>query len=336
MRKYLFIVTLGLILNLASGFFGPDVAFGQAKVGTAGAQFLEIGISARAIGMGEAFLGVANDASALYYNPAGIALLEQKELMATHIEYPADIQYEFLGFVLPTPQWYGNVGIAAYWLHTDDMPVTTYEHPRGTGQFFTATDMALGLTYSSSLTDHFSLGITLKYINSFLEEEKATGWAADVGTFYQTGFRGFNISMIIANFGPDMKFIRETYPLPIDFRFGSSINIIEQENQILTWAIQASRPNDNLEKFNTGFEYWFSDIFALRIGKKFNYDYFNNGNLMDESGFEDRRDYGTTSGMTFGGGVKLPISSYFLQIDYAYQDMGFLDSVHRFSFDIKF
>ncbi|OQX91238.1 MAG: hypothetical protein B6D58_08650, partial [candidate division Zixibacteria bacterium 4484_95] len=123
MRKYLFIVTLGLILNLASGFFGPDVAFGQAKVGTAGAQFLEIGISARAIGMGEAFLGVANDASALYYNPAGIALLEQKELMATHIEYPADIQYEFLGFVLPTPQWYGNVGIAAYWLHTDDMPV---------------------------------------------------------------------------------------------------------------------------------------------------------------------------------------------------------------------
>jgi hypothetical protein len=227
---------------------------------------------------------------------------------------------------------YGNLGMAAYWLHTDDMPVTTYERPRGTGQFFTVADMALGLTYSASLTDHFSLGLTLKYINSFLEEEKATGWAADVGTFYQTGFRGFNISMIIANFGPDMKFIRETFPLPIDFRFGSSINVVEQENQKLTWAIQVSRPNDNLEKFNTGFEYWFNDTFALRMGKKFNYDYTNNGNLMDDSGFEDRQDFDMTAGITFGGGIKIPVSTYSLQIDYAYQDMGFLDSVHRFSF----
>lgn len=330
MKKYILPVALAILI------IAPGVAFGQAKVGTAGAQFLEIGISARAIGMGEAFLGMADDASALYYNPAGVALLEQKELMITHIEYPADIQYEFLGLVLPTPQWYGNVGIALYWLHMDDMPVTTYEHPRGTGQTFTAADMALGLTYSASLTDHFSLGITLKYINSFLETEKATGWAADVGTFYQTGFRGFNISMIIANFGPDMKFITETYPLPIDFRFGTSINIIDQGNQKLTWALQASRPNDNLEKFNSGLEYWFNDTFALRVGKKFNYDYVNNGNLIEETGFEERRDFDVTSGMTFGGGLRLPFSSYTMQIDYAFQNMGYLDNVHRFSFDLRF
>jgi hypothetical protein len=333
-KKYILIGVLAFLLAM------PGFVFGQAKVGTAGAQFLEIGISARAIGMGEAFLGVANDASALYYNPGGIAAIEQKELMYTHIEYPADIQYEFVGLVLPTPQFYGNLGFAGYWLHTNDMPVTTYEHPDGSGQTFTAGDYAFGATYSSSLTDHFSIGLTLKYIYSFLELETASGWALDIGTFYNTGYRGFSICMMIANFGPDMQFIDEeigeTYPLPIDFKFGTAINVVERSDQKLTWGIQASRPNDNLEKFNTGLEYWYNDMFALRLGKKFQYDYINSGNLGGVSGFDDRESFDITAGFTFGAGVKFPVSNYDMQIDYAYQDMGYLDTIHRFSFDFKF
>jgi len=331
MSKYIISGALLFLLCL------PASVFGQAKVGTAGAQFLEIGVSARAIGMGEAFLGLADDASALYYNPGGVALLDQKEIMIAHVDYPADIQYEFLGIVVPTEQLYGNVGLAVYWLHTNDMPVTTYEAPNGNGTLFSAGDLAIGGTYSASLTDHFSIGVTLKYIHSFLETFGANGWAADVGTFYNTGYRNFSICMLIANFGPDMTFIRESYPLPIDFRFGTAINLIDRPDQKLTWAAQASRPNDNLEKFNTGFEYWFKDSFALRVGKKFQYDYFNNGNLPgDVSAFEDRRSFSPLAGITFGGGLRLPVSTYQLQIDYAYQDMGFLTSVHRFSFDFRF
>lgn len=335
MRRYISIGVLAFLICM------PALSYGQAKVGTAGAQFLEIGISARAIGMGEAFLGIANDASALYYNPGGVAILEEKELMVTHIDYPADIGYEFIGYVMPMPQLYGNIGIATYWLHTGDMDVTTYENPEGNGKVFSAGDFAGALTYSASLTDHFSIGVSMKYIYSFLEVESATGWAADVGTFYDTGYRGFSICMMIANFGPDMKFIDgndgESFPLPIDFRFGTAINIIERENQKLTWAIQASRPNDNMEKFNTGLEYWFNDMLALRAGKKFQYDYINNGNLMPElTGFDDRRDFNPTAGMTFGGGFRLPVSSYVMQVDYAFQDMGYLGSIHRFSFDFKF
>ncbi|MCP4582325.1 MAG: PorV/PorQ family protein [candidate division Zixibacteria bacterium] len=334
MKRIVLIIALVFLLGL------PALSFGQAKVGTSGAQFLKIGVSARAIGMGEAFLGVADDASALYYNPGGVATLERLEIMATHIEYPADIQYEFVGAVLPTPQFYGNIGLAAYWLHTGDMNVTNYEHPEGTGQTFSAGDLAVAATYSSSLTDHFALGLTVKYIHSFLELESSNGWAVDVGTYYNTGYRDFTICMMIANFGPDMKFIRETYPLPIDFRFGTAINLIERENSKLTWAVQASRPSDNLEKFNTGFEYWLNDMFALRMGKKFQNDFDNNGNLPQElentTPFDDRETFDFTSGMTFGFGVKLPVSSLQLAIDYAYQDFGYLDSVNRFSFDIKF
>ncbi len=334
MKKLSLVITLAFLLCL------PALSFGQAKVGTSGAQFLEIGISARAMGMGEAFVGLADDASALYYNPGGVALIEQTELMVTHIDYPADIQYEFVGLVVPTPQFFGNLGFSMYWLHTDDMPVTTYSNPGGTGETFTAGDLALAATYAPSLTDHLSIGMTMKYIYSFLELEKATGWAADLGIYYNTGYRDFTLCMVLANFGPDMKYIREEFPLPIDFRFGAAINLLESANNKLTWAIQASRPSDNLEQFNTGFEYWFNDILALRVGKKFEKDYIDDSILPQELGdaspFSGRESFGFDAGATFGFGLKLPVSMAAMQFDYAYQDMGYLDTVHRFSFDLKF
>ncbi len=320
MRKIL------LVLPLAAVLLMPNISFGQAKVGTAGAQFLEIGVSARAMGMGEAFMGIADDASVLYYNPAALSLLTQKEAIFTHIDYPAEINYEFVGLAIPAPSMSGTFGVSFYMLGMDDMPVTTYNNRTGIGinggQTFTAKDYALGISYGAGLTDRFSLGLTLKYIAQYIEEESATGWAADLGTYYDTGFRNFKICMALANFGPDMKFIEEPYPLPIDFRFGTSIDVINSANSHLTFAAQASHPNDNLEKYNFGFEYWYNERFALRTGKKFNYDYYDES---DEFG-----------GMTFGAGARFLISDYQLSLDYAYQDLGWLDSVNRFSLGLKF
>ena len=311
-----------LLLPLVAVLLLPNIGFGQAKVGTAGAQFLEIGVSARAMGMGEAFLGVANDASALYYNPASLSLISQKEVMFTHIKYPAEINYEFAGVVLPAPSFGGSFGASFYLLGMDDMPVTGYDNRGGNGQTFTARDYALGLSYGAGLTDRFSLGITVKYVAQYIENESALGWAADLGTYYDTGFRDFSICMMIANFGPDMKFIQETYPLPIDFRFGTSIDVINTGSSQLTFAAQGSHPNDNLEKYNFGMEYWYNEMFALRVGKKFNYDYYDEGD--------------TFGGMTFGAGARLMVSDIQLSLDYAYQDLGWLDSVNRFSLGLRF
>lgn len=313
---------LVLLLPLAVLLLYPSLSFGQAKVGTAGAQFLEIGVSARAIGMGEAFLGVSDDASALFYNPGGLSLLTQKEVIFTHVDYPAGIRYEFAGVVLPTPNLAGSFGVAFYMLTMDDIPVTNYKYPTGTGQTFTSSDYALGLTYSAGLTDRFSVGITAKYITQLLATYKATGWAMDLGTFYDTGFRNFKICMSIANFGPDMTFISDSYPLPIDFRFGTAIDVVQTDNSRLIAAVQASHPNDNLEKYNFGLEYWFNNLVSLRVGKKFNYDYY------------DDSDFG--GGVTFGAGARIPISTSRLSVDYAYQDLGYLDSVHRFTFGFRF
>lgn len=306
------LVGLAVLLVLVA----PELSFAQAKVGTAGTQFLEIGVSARAVGMGEAFLANCDDASAVYYNPALIATLPQTQVMLTHIDYPAEISYEFAALTMPIPQLLGSLGFGFYYLTTNDMPVTDYFYPRGNGQTFTARDIAASLSYAVSLTDRFSVGITVKYIGEFLEEEKAIGWGADVGTLYQTGFRNLKICMMISNFGPDKTFIQESYPLPMDFKFGMAIDAVSNSSHRVVLAVQGSHPNDNLEKYKTGMEYWYSNTLALRIGNRFE----------DDAG----------GGFTAGAGIMLPLSTFTLRADYGYHDFGWLKEVHRFSVGFSF
>ncbi len=293
----------------------PGVVYGQAKVATAGAQFLEIGVGARAIGMGEAFVAVANDATAMYYNPAGLTQLYDREVVVTHVEYLAEIQYDFAGVAYPLYRMGGVLGIGFYALDAGEMDETTYEYHQGTGRTFGAGSYAATVSYGRALTDRFSVGVTVKLIDEKLEDERSTGWAADVGTSYDTGFRNFKISMVITNFGPDMTFITESYPLPINFKFGGAINVLEGEQHKGVFAIEAAHPSDNLEKYNAGFEYQYAEKYFLRVGQKFNYD---------EGSF------------SAGGGVRVPFNNMELRLDYGYQDMGLLEQAHRFTLGLKF
>jgi len=305
-------------LFLAAVMIGgmPGMIFGQAKVGTAGAKFLDIGISARATGMGEAYSAIANDVSAVYYNPAGLTQLFSREAMFTHIDYPADINFEFIGIAFPMEAISGVIGVAVYGVNSGAIPLTTHSFPSGTGESFYANDYAFTVSYARSLTEHFSMGTTFKILGEFYDNESATGWAADVGTLYDTGYRGFRIAMSIVNFGPDLKMIQQGYPLPICFRFGSSFNFVERPDHLATLVLEGAHPPDNLEQYNAGIEYWYLDKFALRIGDRFNYD---------------------SDGLTMGGGLKWPIGEFGeIRVDYSYQDMWKLREVHRFSLTVAF
>lgn len=307
------VLLIGLFVMIAPG----DV-YGQAKVGTTGAQFLELGVSARAMGMGEAFTAVADDISAVYYNPAGLTSLWGRESMATYIQMPADINYGFVAFGVPLESVGGVLGFAMYGLSTGWMPVLTYENGTigGNGQEFQANDYAISASYGRYLTDRFSIGVTLKYIGEYYFDRSASGWAADVGTSYDTGYRGFKIAMIISNFGPDLKMIKEDYPLPINFKFGGTINLVEGAEHMVTMAAEGGHPSDNLEKYNVGVEYTYRDMFSLRSGHRFNYD---------------------VDGLTAGGGIRMPFGEEGeLRVDYAYQDFGILTQVHRFTMSLAF
>jgi len=299
----------------------PSIGFSQAKVGTTGVNFLELGVSARAMGMAEAFTAGVTDASAVYYNPAGLTYVYGRQAVFTHIDLPADINYEFFGMAYPTETFSGVLGVGIFALNTGDILRTDYSYSHGVDvfgneQYFSAADLAISLSYGRFLTDKFSIGFTVKYIQENLELEKARGWGADIGTLYNSGYRNFKLGMVISNFGPDMKFIEQEFPLPINFKFGAAIDIIDEKDHLMSFAAEGSHPSDNLEKYNVGLEYWYQDKFALRFGERFNYD---------------------SDGLTAGGGLILPIGDEMdLSVDYAYQDFGYLTQVHRFTIGLVF
>ncbi len=313
------VLTLSLAVLLTCGaILLPSNVNAQAKVGTTGAQFLELGVSARAMGMAEAFTAAADDISAVYYNPAGLVNLYGYEVAFTQIQMPSDISYSFVGFGMPLESVGGVLGVGFYGLRSGDMIERTYERGtiEGTGRTFSWDDYAASISYGRYLTDRFSVGISVKFIGQNSLDYSASGWAADVGTNYDTGFRGFKIAMSISNFGPDMTFISNSFPLPINFKFGGTINVVEAENHILAFAAEGSHPSDNLEKYNAGMEYTFKERFSLRGGSRFNYD---------EDGF------------TAGGGVRVPFGEEGeIRFDYAFQDFGVLTEVHRFTMSLAF
>jgi hypothetical protein len=104
-------------------------------------------------------------------------------------------------------------------------------------------------------------------------------------------------------------------PLPLAFRAGVAFDVIQTAASKFTLAAEVAHPSDNKERYNFGGEYWFQDMLAIRAGWKLN---------MDEGGF------------TAGAGIKLPISSFHASFDYAYNNLGLLEGVHRGSFSIAF
>jgi hypothetical protein len=350
-----------LFVLLAALALLPHTGWAQAKVGTAGVQFLKISPSCRAVGMGEAYVAVANDASAIFHNPGALARLEKPEAMLSYIDYAAGLQYGFLGLTHPMPKWNGAWALSVIYLTTDQMEETTPTQPFGTGRMFSAGDVAAGLSYSQKLTDKFSVGGTVKYINETLADKSASGWSADVGTYYSTGWRSVRLAMLTSNFGPDMKFVETPFPMPMNFTFGIAGYVLNTNDRqwwtgsdsvgthALMLGLAWSHPNDNVEVYNIGLEYGYQDMAFLRVGKKINgirrysWDDYESKVLAgkDAKDFDAFYEYPLIgdgnffqNGATVGAGVKL--GKLGLTVDYAFTGISFLDNIHRFSLGYTF
>ena len=212
---------------------------GFPKAGTVAAPFLKIGAGARAVALGGNFVGIANDVSALYWNPAGITRLDKISFSATHTQWFADIQHNVILFALPIDD-NSAFGIELLHLTSGDIEQTTIEEQDGNGIFYDATDFSLGIAYARSLTARFSVAVKGKYITQTLYNEESSAFAFDFGTIYKTDFKGLTIGMNLANFGGNMQMVgndltraevdpttgqefqtqlkTESWPLPIIFR----------------------------------------------------------------------------------------------------------------------
>ncbi|MEK9138258.1 MAG: PorV/PorQ family protein, partial [Bacteroidota bacterium] len=177
---------------------------GGQRTGISAFQFLKLGVGARGVAMGESFVAVANDVSALYWNPAGLTQFKEDQAMASHTEYVVDIKHDFFGIVYHITDQ-DAVGASFSSLYMKDMEITTEAQPFGTGRYFTFGDIAVGLTYSKRMTDQFSFGATVKYVEETLDVLKMRSVMVDLGTFYWTGLGSTRFAVVISNFGADVN-----------------------------------------------------------------------------------------------------------------------------------
>ncbi len=194
---------LPILLAIIFSFLSVPAAGDTGRltnVGTTAASFLEVGIGSRAIAMGGAFVAVANDASGIYWNPAGISRLRNGEFIFEHIDWLIDISFNHVGAVIPL-QRYGSLGAFVTSVTIPRMKVRTVEYADGTGEYFNASNLVFGLSYAKNLTDRFSLGMNVKYISERIWHEQAQSIALDIGTLYNTGLGSLVIGACISNFG---------------------------------------------------------------------------------------------------------------------------------------
>jgi hypothetical protein len=197
MRKFALFV---LVTVLTAAMAGPAGAV--TKVGTSAAQFLKIGAGCRAAALGGAYVAIADDAGALYWNPAGLARLGHNELLLMHADWLAETNYNYGGVVI---NFGGNaLGVFATVLDYGEWEVTTVDEPEGTGEIMDAGDFALGASYARNLTDRFAFGFNVKYIRQDIWHMNAQSFALDVGTLYITRFNEMRIGMSMSNFGMKM------------------------------------------------------------------------------------------------------------------------------------
>ena len=288
------------------------------KVGTVGAQFLKIGVGARATGMGGSFTAVADDASSVYWNPAGVSRLSGNIVTINHTVWATDISMTQAAYIFNVGFMPGMFAVQAKSLYMSDMERTTVFHPDGDGTYFDAGDSQFGLTYSRSLTDKFSAGLTASFIHSGLDDLSDNVISFDFGTLYDTGYKSLRIGFAIQNIGGELTYIdgAQSAKVPTIFRVGASMDVVEAGNNALLMSAEFSHPPDNSERVNVGGEYSFKDFFFARGGYNIGYD---------------------SETLAAGLGVKFPTSlSTETRFDYSYTDMSDLGGAHRFSLDIAF
>ncbi|MCG2726843.1 MAG: PorV/PorQ family protein, partial [Elusimicrobia bacterium] len=260
-------------LILFTVLFQPFLLFAKGPGATA-SNFLKIPVGARPSALGSAFTAVSDDASAIYYNPSGLAQLKNPEINFTQNKYFEGISQSWLSGVYPI----GNlpphqcIGVGVNYLSVSSFDA--YDNNDNKIGSVSARDMAIYFSYANSLklnNKHINsllYGASLKYINERLANEKAGGFALDLGLMAKPKIKNLKFGIMAENIvSSEIKFINEGYKLPFNLKFGSSYKIKGQNTGYWTnFSLDYNFPQDNRNYITVGIENRFYEIFALRVG----------------------------------------------------------------------
>lgn len=312
---------------------GSSTGGAYAKVGLTGGQFLKVPHGARGTGMAGCVSTITDDLSSVFWNPAGIAEIKSLSAEFDYTDWFAGFSHNYFAVGTPIGE---NFALSVHFTNftSDKMEYTTLQDASGTNTFFKAKDMSLGLTFAGYLTDQFSFGATVRYLDNSISDMNAAGISFDLGTVYRTGVQGITLGVSLHGLttdltysGRDLNTTHSLYPstwssdvdvsltpasfnIPLTFRAGVSADIVKLDEHKLVGAVDFTTCSDTPEQFAIGAEYVWNDLLAARIGYRVGHD---------------------TYGIAGGIGVKYLTGNFSGRIDYSIAPMGELGLVNRVS-----
>ena len=332
---------LGLVLAISPGFPPDGFLRAQTKTGTTIGQFTLIEPSARSAAMGGAGGTSLEEVFSSYYNPGALGALTQSDVQFSYNDWFAGISLNHAAgaFVLGEM---GTALISVTSLSSGDIAVRTVDQPLGTGEQYTVNDLRIGLGYGFRVSDRFSFGVQVNYINERIWHSTIATFGINIGTLYQLSEGGLRIGASLVNFGLSSHFdgtdlrirydldptrygdnssipaavLTDNFSLPIVFRVGLGYPYRIDPSNTVTIAVDALHPSDNSESLNLGGEWEFKKILALRVGYS--------GLFQVDNEF----------GLTAGGGLSWDGLGYLLHFDYAWANHKRLGSVQRITLGV--
>lgn len=313
MKKILFLIFL---------IYVPPV-FSASGSGTTGAQFLNLGVSARSIAMGNAYTGVGNGgAIAANYNPAGLSGTNQSEISLMHYQYLQDSNFSYLGFTRPLGAkartiLAANVIYGSYGAVEETRVVG--ENGVRTGKSFTGSDNAGTISLALRASDQLGFGVNFKYIRQDIAGLRSEAPAGDIGFLYRMNSK-LSFGFSVRNIGPDLKFDQNSVALPLSYNAGVSCALLKNDTLLFIADFQKLINQDPTVRFGG----------ELNIGHQFHSEASRMPEFSLRAGQDGLREAG--SGMSFGAGMR--IGNY--SLDYAFIPFGLLGDAHRISATMRF
>lgn len=327
MRRLLIIILIFVSANVF-GQLLPN--YGGQRSGLSTLSFLKNDVNPRSLSLGGASVAINYDGYSLFNNPALITSTNAFSAAASNLVVGAGVQQSFLSGVLPVKN--SHFGLSINSLNSGAMEVRTEFQPNGTGELFYVSNNAIGLTYAKSLSDMFSMGLTIKYIYEQIAKYTNHTAAADLGFSYKTDFKDLRFAVMVQNFGGNstlngdflaVGFNRDSasidlnpYTVPTVFKMGLSMVPYKSEFHSVLVIAELNHPNDNAENFRIGAEYNYRDLLFARAGIKLSVE----GQRLP----------------SFGIGLRSRIGAHPLRIDYGVNPTNFFGMQHNFGLFFQF
>ncbi|OGH55347.1 MAG: hypothetical protein A3J70_01445 [Elusimicrobia bacterium RIFCSPHIGHO2_02_FULL_61_10] len=303
MKKEMFLLSLLM--------FCPTLRAWADSPGSTGAEFLKVGVGARAMALGGSHAALASDVYSLYWNPAGLARIERAEAAVQVNSYISDIEQHFLAGAYRHKK-YGTFGASLNLLGVDGIPRTTVAANGAvtTSGTFGADDLAFTAAFARPITGWLSAGGAAKWIRSTIAHYHANASAADLGLQVKP-LSFLSLGLALQNIGTRIKFMSDRDELPMLYRFGAAGEFLD--NRALVVTMDLSQARNDVATFGLGVEYTLRRILSLRLG------YTTAGAEVDR-------------GLTAGFGVRFRS----LNLEYAFIPFGALGDAHRYSLKYAF